>query len=153
MTDINDSIEKAIDLSMATLRKSGIQIEKSLLSDLPYCYTDSQLIEQVILNLLTNAAQALKQTDGEKKIGIATALERNQISITVADSGPGIPSTLEKKIFDPFFTTKPDSSGIGLSLCQRIITDHGGTLTVHKSKWGGAEFRVEIPIEKRRQTA
>ena len=150
MTNINESIEKAIDLSIATLRKSGIQIERRFTGDLPPCYTDFHLIEQVILNLITNAAQAMEGIPGQKKIEITTSREDNKIRIGVADSGPGIPIMLRKRIFDPFFTTKPDSSGIGLSLCRRIIMDHGGTIMIYDSEWGGAEFRIEIPIEKRR---
>jgi signal transduction histidine kinase len=78
-------------------------------------------------------------------------MEGNQVLISVADTGPGIPLSLRDKIFDPFYTTKSNGSGIGLSLCHRIIADHGGSLSVTNSKWGGAEFRIEIPIEKRTQ--
>ncbi len=60
-----------------------------------------------------------------------------------------MPLKLSERIFDPFFTTHPDGSGIGLSLAQRIVTDHGGTITVGSSEWGGAEFCIELPIEKR----
>lgn len=152
LTDVNQPIEEAINLSLVTLRKRGIKIEKSLHEDLPWCYTDPYLIEQALLNLITNAAEAMENMDGEKNIEITSSAEGNSIFIAVADSGPGIPPALRKKIFDPFFTTKKDSSGIGLSVCHRIIADHGGSLDVFSSKWGGAEFRIEIPIEKRKGT-
>jgi PAS domain S-box-containing protein len=150
LTNINQAIQESINLSSATLRKYGIRIETSLRDDLPQCFTDSHLIEQVLLNLIMNAAQAMENTAGEKMIQITSAREENLILIRVADSGPGVPPMLRKKIFDPFFTTKKDSSGIGLSVCYRIIADHGGSLDVVTSQWGGAEFRVEIPIEKRK---
>ena len=150
LTNINQAIQESINLSSATLRKYGIRIETSLRDDLPQCFTDSHLIEQVLLNLIMNAAQAMENTAGEKMIQIISAREENLILIRVADSGPGVPSMLRKKIFDPFFTTKKDSSGIGLSVCSRIVADHGGSLDVVTSQWGGAEFRVEIPIEKRK---
>jgi len=149
LTDINESIEEAVNLSSVTLRKSGIKLEKSLARNLPRCYADSHLIEQVLLNLITNAAQAMKMIDGPQRIEITSSQENNHIIIRVSDSGPGMPSNIRDKIFDPFFTTKSDSSGIGLSLSHRIITDHGGSLDVFRSKWGGAEFRIKIPVEKR----
>jgi len=70
------------------------------------------------------------------------------ILVKVSDSGPGIPSNLKEKIFDPFYTTKDGSTGIGLSLSHRVITDHGGSLRVVPSKWDGAEFIIEIPLKK-----
>jgi PAS domain S-box-containing protein len=149
LTNINQSIEEAVNLSSTTLRKSGIQVDKSLDENLPQCFADSHLIEQVLLNLVTNAAQAMRNMVEGKKIEISSSVEKNHIIIGIADSGPGVPIMLRKKIFEPFFTTKKDSSGIGLSLCQRIIADHGGSLDVLTSKWGGSEFRITIPIEKR----
>jgi signal transduction histidine kinase len=66
----------------------------------------------------------------------------------ISDTGPGVPANIKDKIFDPFYTTKSDSTGIGLSLCHRIIMDHGGFLGVSSSRWGGAQFLIEIPVEK-----
>ena len=152
LTDINESIEEAVNLSSVTLRKKGIKLEKALARGLPRCHADRQLIEQVILNLVTNAAQAMRKTEGPKRIEIASSEEDNHVIIRVSDSGPGVPLNARDKIFDPFFTTKSDSSGIGLSLSHRIITDHGGSLDVTASKWGGAEFRIEIPVEKRMES-
>jgi PAS domain S-box-containing protein len=149
LTDVNQSIEEAINLSSVTLRKSGIIIEKSLTPDLPQCYADPHLIEQVILNLITNAAEAMKKIGDPKKIAVTSYKETSSIIIKISDSGPGVPSNIRDKIFDPFFTTKSNSSGIGLSISHRIITDHGGSLDVSTSKWGGAEFRIKIPLEKR----
>lgn len=148
-TDINHPLQEAISLSSATLRKEGITIETSLKDDLPQCYADSHLIEQVLLNLITNAAHAMTGIEDAKKIEVSSSIEGSHVLISVADTGPGIPINLRERIFDPFYTTKSNGSGIGLSLCHRIITDHGGSLDVTSSKWGGAEFRIEIPIEKR----
>jgi C4-dicarboxylate-specific signal transduction histidine kinase len=149
LTDINESIEEAINLSLVALRKSGIQMERELQGDLPRCYADPHLMEQVLLNLVTNAAQAMERVEGEKRVGLRSWAEGNYIYVGVSDSGPGIPGQLRKKVFDPFFTTKHGGVGIGLSLCHRIIADHGGTIDIYTSKWGGAEFRIQIPLEKR----
>jgi len=148
LTGINQPVEDAIGLSSVTLRKRGIQIEKDLAEDLPMVHADPQLIEQVILNLLTNAAEAMKTVDGAKQIKITSWAENNRILVRISDSGPGVPLNLREKIFDPFYTTKTESTGIGLSLCHRIITDHDGSLSVSESRWGGAEFTIKISIKK-----
>ena len=134
------------------LRKSGVKLEKTLAEDLPPCRADPQLIEEVVLNLITNAAEAMRNTDSAKKmIGVTSSMENNRISMRVADSGPGVPSNVGDKVFDPFYSTKNNSTGIGLSLSHRIITDHGGSLRGVTSRWGGAEFVIEIPIERGRE--
>ena len=69
--------------------------------------------------------------------------------IRVSDSGPGIPENNREKVFDPFYTTKDDGCGIGLNIVQRIIADHNGSISLNKSKWGGAEFTIHLPVEKR----
>ena len=120
-TDINKSLEEAIELSAVTMRKNSIKIKKSLATNLPQCYADPQLIEQVVLNLITNAARAMEKSNGNPKlIEIKSKAQNNTLRIQVADSGPGVPLELREKIFDPFFTTKEDGSGIGLNIAQRI---------------------------------
>ncbi len=148
MSDINHPIDEAISLSSVTLRKRGIKIEKVLNEKLPQYPFDPQLIEQVILNLINNASESMKMIDNEKIIEITSYFENNRIIVRVSDSGPGIPTAIKDKVFDPFYSTKDGSTGIGLSICHRMITDHGGLLTLSKSKWGGAMFTIELPIEK-----
>jgi len=148
LADINKPIEEAITLSAVTLRKSGIKIKKDLYEDLPPCHADPTLIEQVILNLITNASEAMRNMDNEKKIEVTSSVETDCIHVKVSDSGPGVSPNIQDKIFDPFYTTKSDSTGIGLSLCHRVISDHAGSLMVSSSKWGGAQFVIEIPVEK-----
>lgn len=148
LTDINQPVEEAIKLSSVTLRKSGITLEKALTENLPRCPIDPHMIEEVVLNLITNAAEAMKGRDRNKRIEIACSMAGDRILVSVSDSGPGVPPNLRDQIFDPFYTTKNGSTGIGLSLSHRIITDHGGSLGVLTSKWGGAEFMIEIPLER-----
>lgn len=139
LTDLNQTIEEAASLCSVTLRRKGISLEKNFQGGILQCYIDPQLIEQVILNLVTNAGQAVEHTRGEKKIELSSWREQNWACISVDDSGPGIPQALRGKIFDPFFTTKEEGIGIGLSLCQRIIADHGGVLDVDTSSLGGGQ--------------
>ncbi|TKB06996.1 PAS domain-containing sensor histidine kinase [Desulforhopalus sp. IMCC35007] len=151
--NVNQCVKGAVDLSAVTLRKSGVLLELSLNEKLPECYMDSQLIEQMMLNLITNAIEEMTEPEKEKKLLIktgerTTAAGVQSIVITVADSGSGVASELRGKIFDPFFTTKHYGSGIGLSICHRIISDHQGTLHVSTSKWGGALFTAAFPVKK-----
>ncbi len=148
--DINKCLDNVISLSAVTLRKAGIQVTTSLFKQLPTCYGDGNLIEQVFLNLIQNAGHALREATDLKKIAVTTYTFDNEISITFSDSGPGVPEELRDKIFDPFFTTSPDGSGIGLSIAQRIVTDHNGSLTVTAGELGGAHFTIILPIEKRK---
>jgi signal transduction histidine kinase len=150
LVDINQCLNNVINLTAVTMRKAGIQISASLPGNLPKCHGDMALMEQVFLNLTQNAARALKNVSGVKKIAISSYTVDNQIHVAVSDSGPGVPDELKDKIFDPFFTTNPDGSGIGLSIAQRIVTDHNGSLTVTSGKLGGAHFTVSLPIEKRK---
>jgi signal transduction histidine kinase len=85
-------------------------------------------------------------------VEIKSAARDNTLSIQVADSGPGVPVELREKIFDPFFTTREDGSGIGLNIAQRIVADHNGSIALNNSRWGGAEFTIELPIERRMNT-
>jgi signal transduction histidine kinase len=80
---------------------------------------------------------------------VSSFTRKGRVLVSVADSGPGIPEDMEEKVFDPFFTTSADGAGIGLSISQRIITDHGGNITIGRSSWGCAEFIIDLPVEKR----
>ena len=150
LIDLNRPVTEAINLSAVTMRKSGIALEKALSENLPPCNADPTLIEEMILNLLNNAAGAMKTMAEGKKIVVTSSVEGDGIILTVSDSGPGIAPDIKHKIFDPYFTTKSDGTGIGLSISHRIVTDHGGSLTVSESNLGGAEFRIKIPIIQER---
>ena len=148
MLDINRTINEVLKLSSVTMRKSGISLEKILADDLQPIYADANLIEEMVLNLLNNAAEAMKSMEKDKKIVVTISAENDFMIVRVSDTGPGVPLQIRDKIFDPYFTTRPEGTGIGLSLSHRIITDHGGSLTVSESDLGGAEFRIEIPMKK-----
>ncbi|MEN6474733.1 MAG: ATP-binding protein [Syntrophaceae bacterium] len=145
LCNINAPIEDAIRLAAVTLRKAGIVLTSNLAPGKGICRLDPQMIEQVLLNLITNAAEAMQGSGGDKHITISSSIEPGHVVVRVADSGPGIPPHLRGKIFDPFYTTKSDSTGIGLSLCHRIISDHKGYLRMDESTLGGADFIIELP--------
>jgi PAS domain S-box-containing protein len=149
LTDVNTCIEEAVKLSEVILRKRSIRLDRSLQPGLPHCRVDPLMIAQVVLNLITNAADAMKGIQAGARIEIGSRAQDGRIHVIVADSGPGVPEGERDKIFDPFFSTKDGSAGIGLSICQRIVKDHGGTLDVTDSKWGGAEFVFTIPVDRK----
>lgn len=147
---VNDPLQEAVNLSAVSLRKKGIQIRTHLDPNLPQCYGDAHLIEQVILNMIDNAVRAMdKRNPGDKTLRLNSWSRDNFVFLSVSDTGSGIPLALREKIFDPFFTTESDGSGIGLAIAQRIIHDHNGAIRVSSNQWGGAEFTIELPIEKR----
>ncbi len=145
--DVNQVVRDALEFSSATLRKSGIEVETSLLPGLPKCTADPHLLEQVLLNLITNAVQALENVEGRRRLGVASVLEAGAVLLRVFDNGPGVPVHLREKIFDPFYTTRKTGYGIGLSFSHRVIENHGGTLSASGNDWGGAEFRIALPVE------
>jgi len=148
LVQIREPIRDALNLTAVTLRKSGISIETDLDGRLPLCYADPNLIEVAVLNLINNAAEAMARMGDGKEIRVLSGSTETDVFIEVSDSGPGVSPNLRNKVFDPFFTTKNDGTGIGLSLCHRIVSDHKGTFSVADSDLGGARFRIEIPIRK-----
>ena len=146
--DINQPIREALHLTAVMLRKSGIKTETSLEDPLPPCFADPNQIEEVLLNLINNAAEAMHGKITVKKISLTSAHKDEHIEITVSDTGPGIPLNIRSNIFHPFFTTKHEGTGIGLNLCRRIIQDHGGTIDLAHPFKGGTKFVITLPIIK-----
>jgi signal transduction histidine kinase len=129
------------------LNKKGIEIVEDLADNLPDCFAEPHLIEELLLNLINNASDAVSGIKNKGVIKVTSICRNHRIRLTVEDNGPGIDQNLKQKIFDPFFTTKKNSTGIGLSLCHRIVTDHRGELTAGESELGGAAFTIEIPAQ------
>ncbi len=146
LINVNEPVKEAVKLTRFTLNKKEIQIVHDLDEGLPDCYAEPHMIEEVILNLINNAADAIFQAKTDGIIKISSMHQTNRVILQVEDDGPGISRDVREKIFDPFFTTKAYSTGIGLSLCHRIITDHKGKLALVKSNLGGACFLIELPL-------
>ena len=144
--NINEPVKEAVKLTRFTMNKKGIDIKENLAEGMSDCIAETHLIEELALNLINNAADAILEQGLGGVIRISSRQENEKILIRVEDDGPGIPRDIRQKIFDPFFTTKSHSTGIGLSLCHRIITDHNGRLDIGVSELGGACFLVELPL-------
>jgi nitrogen-specific signal transduction histidine kinase/ActR/RegA family two-component response regulator len=148
---LNMVVQEALLLVDYALQANGIIVHQHLADTIPLLWADPHQILQVVLNLLTNAHQALRETAGSRQLTLITRRHaaRPRGVLEVTDTGPGIPFELQSQIFAPFFTTKPlgVGTGLGLPLCQEIIAAHGGTLTVESTPGHGAIFRVELPLE------
>ena len=109
---------------------------------------DANQLQQVLVNLINNAKQAMADLEGERRLRIAVRRATpERVRIEVGDTGPGIPPETISKVFDPFVTTKSDGTGLGLSISYGIIREHGGTLTVDSAPGRGATFTIELPVE------
>lgn len=144
---LNVLIEKTLELQQFDLSAVGIDVVCELAPDLPPCLADAQQIQQVLLNILTNARQAITAAARPGRITITTCRVEDVAQLTIADNGPGIPAEHLRRVFDPFFTTKAEGmgTGLGLSISSRIIEEHQGHLTVASPPGEGATFTIQLP--------
>ena len=145
---VSDILERALSLMNERLRVRLIEVEVEPASDEVVVLGNAIQLEQVIINLLTNARDALADAP-VRTIRLDSALTKNdRVKITVSDSGPGIPPGLEQRIFDPFFTTKEVGmgTGLGLSITYGIVKEHGGSIEVTSGPGEGACFVIELPV-------
>lgn len=147
--DINAIVADTLALRRYALRAAGIELDVSLDAALPRTWADPFQLQQVFLNLVTNAEQALAEWLGPRRIGVRTAHEDGDIVVAVSDSGPGIPDGESDRIFNPFFTTKPvgQGTGLGLSISDGIVRQHGGQIRVESAPGRGATFVLRIPVQ------
>jgi signal transduction histidine kinase len=122
---------------------AGIRLEVSLEPELPPALIDLERVEQVIINILRNAGEALR---GSGAIRVSTRNEKGRATVLIEDDGPGIPAEVQRRIFDPFFTTKKQGTGLGLSVCKQIVAQHKGTIHLKSRPGKGATFRIELPL-------
>jgi two-component system NtrC family sensor kinase len=147
--DANDAVQAVMAITRQQLLNQGIEVELALSEDLPKVLGDKNQIEQVLLNLISNARDAMESTS-EKALTIQTRLNQKgrQVEISVRDTGIGMTDEQIEKIFNPFFTTKDSDKGIGLglSICYRIIEAHQGKIEVKSTLNQGTEFLVSLPV-------
>ncbi|KPK63207.1 MAG: hypothetical protein AMK73_05315 [Planctomycetes bacterium SM23_32] len=155
---LNEIVGETIEQFREQLDEEGISVRASLERDLPPVPADGEMIKQVVINLLKNAIEGMENKGGGT-LSVSTALAEGEVSMAVADTGPGMePDTLEK-LFSPFFTTKIGGVGLGLSVSRRIVEQHGGRIEVESELGAGSTFRVTLalsdkgPAPLRRQQA
>jgi len=154
-TDVNASVQHTVDLQLYQLHGCGIEVCTDLAPDLPASRIDPHQLEQVFVNLINNAQQALLAGDQVGMLMIQTRRAPAQngdpprTHIRFIDNGPGIPPEVMARLFEPFFTTKRagQGTGLGLAVCDRIVREYGGRIWAQNNPGGGATFTVELPAE------
>lgn len=144
--DVNALIVEVSRLIEFELRDSGRRLQLDLAPKLPAVSGDGVQIQQVVLNLIRNAIEAMNElAHGDSVVVASTAPTAAVIEISVSDYGPGLAPEVEERLFEPFFTTKSEGMGLGLSICKSIVAAHGGELIYRRAAKGGAEFIVRLP--------
>lgn len=144
LLDLNECVESALTIAAHQLR-DRIDVVKNL-GSLPKIHGIASQINQVLLNLITNAGQAM---DDGGKLTLTSKRSGDMVEVEVADTGAGIPDNVLPKIFDPFFTTKPvgEGTGLGLSIVHKIVQGHGGSIKVRTAAGKGSVFTISFPID------
>ncbi len=147
-TELNQVLQDTIELRRYPLKMQQIALVVEFAESLPATWADPFQLQQVFINLLSNAEQALAARPGERRITVRTGLREGCLVATIADSGPGIAPEHLPHIFNPFYTTKPRGvgTGLGLSISFGIVREHGGTLQVESEAGKGAAFEVSLPV-------
>jgi two-component system NtrC family sensor kinase len=145
---LREFIDGPLELLAYGLRAAGIEVTLDIPDGLPPLLCDPDQMQQVVMNLLTNARQALEGCPAPRRVRIAARREGEWTLLEIADNGPGVPEAIRSRVFDPFFTTKPmgAGSGIGLGLSRGIVEAHGGTLNLAPDDGSGARFLIRLPL-------
>ena len=153
--NLSKIIEQGVALAFAGMAHVNVKVRLQLEASLPTVFVDRIQIQQVLVNLVRNAIEAMQGSD-IRELTITTGRSGDQyVSVTVRDSGPGLPEDVRKKLFQPFVTTKESGMGVGLMICQSIIQFHGGSIEVSSDNQTGTTFCFRLPVEEQlaRRTA
>ena len=150
MVDVNQVVRETLALRAYEQRVTNISVIDALAAGLPQVFADGHQVQQVLLNLVINAEQAMLSANGRGVLVVRTWHDADQESVIleINDDGPGIPDDLQPKIFDPFFTTKEvgKGTGLGLTVAYAIVQEHGGRIRLESRPGAGASFFVELPV-------
>ena len=155
VANVNHLIESVIEIMAYEMRTSNIDVQLALAPTLPVVLVDPHQVQQVFLNIVNNARQAMEAHQHSGVLRVITEAMSNRVRVTFSDNGPGISPENLKKIFDPFFTTKEagKGTGLGLSLSYGIVQEHGGTILVRSEPGSGASFVIDLPVHSGAETA
>ena len=148
--DINEAIREVIPLIQAELQRNRVGLQTGLANDLPLVPGDRVQLQQVIVNLIVNALDAMAGvSDGIRELTIASgAAAPNDVFVEVQDTGPGLDPASLDRLFQSFYTTKPDGMGMGLAISRSIVEVHGGRLSATPNEPRGAVFRMTLPVQE-----
>jgi signal transduction histidine kinase len=146
LVDVNELIGEMIALLRNEANRYSISIRTDLDTELPKVMADSVQVQQVMMNLIMNSIDAMKNVDRTRELVVQSRRAEDQyLMISVSDSGLGLPAEQEKQIFDAFFTTKPHGLGMGLRISRSIVESHGGRLWAANNSPHGASFSFTLP--------
>jgi PAS domain S-box-containing protein len=150
LINTNELVRNTIALLHSDLEAAGIVVDLELLPELPQVYGHRGQLQQIILNIITNSADAMRTISSRTRLlQVKSAIvDPNRIMLSFEDSGSGIDSKNLERIFDPFFTTKPQGMGMGLAICRSIVEAHGGKMAVSPGSPHGSVFQISLPLEK-----
>ena len=150
VVDLNALLTEILELLMPSLRIDTITVDLRLAADLPQLWADPHQLQQVVINLVTNAQQALREVAAPRHLSLSTWGDpaQTRVMLEVRDTGLGMSPEVQARIFEPFFTTKPPGvgTGLGLPLCRSILEEHGGTLECTSQVGQGTTFSMELPV-------
>ena len=147
--DVNALVHETMPLVRREIEDQNAAVDLDLGPDMPAIVADPVQVQQVLVNLVTNACDAMSEQDGERRIRVLTRATGNGISIEVHDTGPGVAPEIRDRLFQPYATTKASGMGLGLPICRTIVEAHGGRLALVHTSAAGAAFRVELPGDAR----
>jgi C4-dicarboxylate-specific signal transduction histidine kinase len=146
--DVNEIIREMIALLRSEVTRHSISVRAELAADLPRVMGDRVQLQQVIMNLITNSIDAMKDVDGPRELAIKSQrAEHEQLMVCVSDTGVGLPPQQADQIFRAFFTTKPHGTGMGLSISRSIVESHNGRLWAADNSSRGASFHITLPTK------
>jgi two-component system sensor kinase FixL len=149
--DTRSMLEQALTLAFAEASTKHVRIELDAPADLPAVHGDHVQLEQVVLNLVHNAVEAIAgagQSEGHVRVVARRQASPPRVEISVLDNGPGVEDQLADRLFDPLATSKQDGLGLGLAISVSILEAHGGKVWLHSRQAGGTEFRFSLPLEQ-----
>lgn len=148
LSNLNELVEASLDILRYQMRTNNIEVSTKLDPNLPAAMVDPHQLQQVLVNIINNARQAIEGHRPAGWVKISTEASDGMARIIIQDNGPGIPEENLSRVFDPFFTTKPvgTGTGLGLSLCYGIIKEHGGSISIQSKPGNGAMFIVQLPL-------
>jgi C4-dicarboxylate-specific signal transduction histidine kinase len=148
LVDVNEAIREMIVLLRSEVTRNNITVRLDLAADLPRIMGDRVQLQQVLMNLIVNSIDAMKEVDGARELAILSLrAEKEEILVSVNDTGLGLPAQQADQIFDAFFTTKPHGTGMGLRISRSIIESHGGRLWAADNTPRGASFHFALPTK------
>lgn len=148
LLSVNQLIGEVLELVRGEMQKERVIVRSDLREEIPPVLANRVQLQQVMLNLITNAIEAMDcVTDGQRLLQVTSTLcSPDKVVIAVEDSGPGMNSNDVNRIFDPFFTTKPHGMGMGLSICRSIVEAHDGRLSARSVVGRGSVFEITLPV-------